>query len=356
MAFLHDDFEGARAQAASQDKLLFVDAWAEWCHTCKSMKSFVLSDPALGQLSDRVVFVALDTDKPENAAFLEQYEVRVWPSLFTIDPASKALMGYWPGSASLDELESFLHDSLDALEASRQSQLAPDSPRALMIRAKTAQMQGKPAKAAPLYSQALARAPADWPRRSEALHGQLWALAQAGQVAECRSLGEQHFGEVQGTSLPAFYASIWLDCLEHDPDPVRRSRLRLRIIERLRTLLDDPPNDMAADDQEDTWRIVASALEAEGKHEQALEAQKRRLGIMEQAAARAPSPSAAATFDAGRANAYLALGRPDDAVRLLRDRISQLPDSYEPPARLASVLEALGKREAALAALDQALD
>ena len=353
--FHHDDFTGALKQARSEGKLLFVDAWAEWCHTCKSMQAFVFTEPALVPFAERIVFAALDTDKPENAAFLEKYEVRVWPSLFAIDPATQGLVGFWPGSASLEELRDFLTSSLQAQEALGQSKLVPDSPLALLIRARAAHTAGDAEGALRLYDRTLTRAPRDWPRTSEVLHGKLWALAQTRRTRECIAFGEQHLTQVTGTSLPGFFASIFLDCLEHEPDGSRRSALRRTIIAHLSSLLANPPPSMSADDREDTWRIVAEAWAAEGDAAEARAAQQRRLEIMEHAAERADSPSAAATFDAGRANAYVALGRGEEAIALLRARMAELPDSYEPPARLAQVLEALGKTSDALAAIDVAL-
>ena len=44
------------------------------------MQNYVLNDPSLAPLAKRVVLVELDTDKPENAAFLEKYTVNVWPT------------------------------------------------------------------------------------------------------------------------------------------------------------------------------------------------------------------------------------------------------------------------------------
>src|SRR4051812_6080158 len=60
--FVEDDVAGAAARARAEGKALFVDAWAPWCHTCLSMKNFVLGDPSLGALEDRVVFASVDTD------------------------------------------------------------------------------------------------------------------------------------------------------------------------------------------------------------------------------------------------------------------------------------------------------
>lgn len=353
--FLADDFETAVRQARTEDKLLFVDAWAEWCHTCKSMKAFVFTEPALIPLSERVLFVELDTDKPENADFLANFEVNVWPSLFAIDPGSRTLLGYWPGSATLAELRSFLQEALDAREALIERRLDPKSPRAQLIQAKTQQTRGQPRRAAELYAEALSKAPPDWSQRDEALHGRIWALAQSRQIDECIRFGGEHLDEIEGSSLPAFFASILEGCLERDKDPVRRAKLQTRLIARLQELVRLPPSSMSADDRADTWSILSGVLHAARRGAEARQAQVERLRVLEAAAQAANSPAAAATFDAARADAYLVLGRPDDAVSLLQQRTKELPDSYEPPARLASVLERLDRREAALEALDVAL-
>jgi len=353
--FVHDDFDGALARAKAEQKLLFVDAWAEWCHTCKSMQAFVFTEPVLAPLAERVMFLALDTDKPENAPFLEQYTVNVWPSFFAIDPSSKRLIGYWPGSASLAELRDFVQQSLDAQEALSQSKLDPKSPVVLLIQAKTSQTQGDARRAAALYEQALAKAPPDWSRRSEALHGRLWTLAQSRQVAACNRFGERHLGQVTGSSLPAFFASIFLSCLEHEPNQQRRAQLREQVIARLTQLLTSPETTMSADDREDTWRILGDAYLAAGKRAEAHAARLERLKVLEAAAEAAQTPQAKATFDAARADTYIALGRGDAAIQMLEARMQELPGSYEPAARLASVQERLGQNEAALASLDVAI-
>jgi hypothetical protein len=52
----------------------------------------------------------------------------------------------------------------------------------------------------------------------------------------------------------------------------------------------------------------------------------------------------------------VALGRADDAVQMLEAREAERPDSYEPPARLARVLLAMGRSRDALAAVGRAID
>jgi predicted Zn-dependent protease len=54
-------------------------------------------------------------------------------------------------------------------------------------------------------------------------------------------------------------------------------------------------------------------------------------------------------------NSYLALSRGDDAVKLLSERTTQLPESYEAWARLASTLHKLGRHGEANRACDRAI-
>src|SRR5438105_2814589 len=79
LPFSHDDFAAARARAQRESKLLVVEAWATWCHTCQSMRSFVFTDPLLKPLAERFVYVALDTDRPVNNRFVERYPIIAWP-------------------------------------------------------------------------------------------------------------------------------------------------------------------------------------------------------------------------------------------------------------------------------------
>ena len=144
--FAHvEDFDAGMAKAKAEGKAVLVDAWAPWCHTCLSMQNYVLNDPSLKPLADRVVLVELDTDKPENAAFLEKYTVSVWPTFFVIDPNSGEATGLWPGSASVNEFRGFVQDGLAAIDAKGAN---PDSPEALSAAAKSKQATGDWAGAA----------------------------------------------------------------------------------------------------------------------------------------------------------------------------------------------------------------
>jgi len=139
-AFAHvESFDEGLAKAKAEGKAVLVDAWAPWCHTCLSMQNYVLTDASLAPLAERVVLVELDTDKPENAAFLEKYTVNVWPTFFVIDPNSGEATGLWPGSASVNEFRGFVEDGLAGIEA---KDADPDSPARPMVAAKAKQASG----------------------------------------------------------------------------------------------------------------------------------------------------------------------------------------------------------------------
>lgn len=352
----HDDVPAAMARASAENKAVFVDVWAPWCHTCLSMQAYVLGDPSLGAFADRVIFVAVDSDKPENAAFLERYAVSSWPTFFLLDPGGKTgpqderLLGYWPGAASLTELRTFVDEGLRGMGSGKPA----GGDQASLASAHAAFAGRDFAGAAGLYERLVTRESAS-PRRSEALLGWIRSTYSAKDWAACASIGQKYVNEVTGAALPADFSSYAFTCAGKLPAGPEQAALRAAVIARLRELVRRPPVDASPDDRADALAILAEALAETGDRDGARAANQARLGLMERAAAEAPAPEVAATYDYQRAGAYLALGRPDDAVRMLVQRERELPKSYEPPARLADVLVRVGRLPEALKAIDRAI-
>jgi thiol:disulfide interchange protein len=126
LPFIEDDYARALAEARRTKRPLFVDAWAPWCHTCRYMRAFVFSDPALAPEAARFVFLSVDTEKPGGADFEARYPLEVWPTLFVIDPDTERAVLRWPGSANASELHRILDDGVAALEAARAGE-GPDA-------------------------------------------------------------------------------------------------------------------------------------------------------------------------------------------------------------------------------------
>lgn len=85
-----DFFKGEWAEALelakSQDKLIFVDAYATWCGPCKRMAASVFPDEQVGAYYNRhFISLKIDMEAPENAEFRKSYPVSAFPTLFYID-------------------------------------------------------------------------------------------------------------------------------------------------------------------------------------------------------------------------------------------------------------------------------
>ena len=348
--FIEDDLPGAIAKARAEGKALFVDAWAPWCHSCLSMKNFVLGDPALRPLAERVVFASIDTDRPEAAAFLSLHAVKAWPTFFVIDPATDKVLGYWAGSGSLREMRGLIEEGLATMRGG-----AADPASRAFAEARAAHAGGELTLAAAAYERAITAAPPAWPNRSAALLGWIETLAGAKTWPACVRAGQAHAGELVGSSAPADFASYLLTCANKLPAGPEQATARTAAVARLRDFTARPPADASVDDRQDALDILSGGLDALGDTAGARRAQEDRLALLEQAASAAKAPEIAHTFDYARANAYVALGRADEAARMLEQRERELPGSYEPPARLAGVLFKAGRLPEARAAVERAI-
>lgn len=351
LVMVEDNVDLALAEAKKSGRAVFVEVWAPWCHTCLSMKNFVLPDPSIAALQSRVVFAAIDSDRPVNEAFMDRYAVMVWPTLYVLDASDGEVIGLWQGAASVKELREFITTSVDA----RDAKLAPDSAVAAMLEAKRAHAAARWEAASASYQQAIDRGGAGWKRRSEALAGLQFSEYRRGNWSRCAQIGRDHIGEIQGAAVPADFAWVSLRCASELKDDALRKETRRRALVRLRQHTESPPPTASADDKSDALAIYADALRDDGDPEAARHATLAQIAILEAAAAGAPGFAEAATFDYARMNAYLALGQGDKAVAMLTERITQLPDSYEPPARLAQALMALKRHAEAAGPLADAV-
>ncbi|MBM4280916.1 MAG: thioredoxin family protein [Deltaproteobacteria bacterium] len=344
--FLENDTATAVTTAKAAGKVVFVDAWAPWCHTCLSMQRDVLSQPALAAYEDRVVFVAVDTDREENALFLATYPVKLWPMFYVLDAASEAPLAVHPGSMSLAETVAFLDGAL----AARDPETTTDPQAKALLAAHAALAADKGAYAAAAYA-AAARLPG--PRRTEAILGGLRAAPDA---ASCVAFGTEHLRDVtEGGAAGDVAAALW-SCAGKllEGSPARASATAL-VKARLVELAAQAAPGASVDDRADVLATLAEVHQAAGDKAAFAAVHTERLRLLEQDAAKAVTVEDARVHDYARMNSYLALGRGDDAVEMLTERTAQLPGSYEAWARLASTLFKLGLHERADAAIERAI-
>jgi len=109
------------------------------------------------------------------------------------------------------------------------------------------------------------------------------------------------------------------------------------------------------DDRSDAQASLMELFDKSHRHPDAVAVARDRARLLEEAAAAAPDATMASTFDAHRTDTYLYLKEPAKAEELLASREKQMPDDYNPPARLARVLLEERKLPEAEAAVDRAL-
>lgn len=346
--FVEDDADAAFAAAKAAGKLVFVDAWAPWCHTCLSMQRDVLSKPAFTAFGDRLVFLAVDTDRPENANFVERFRVRVWPTFFVVDPNSDAPLAVHPGSMALDETVAFLNEALKARD--------PEAQKDPLLRALLAGHQALAKNDMTTASKHYAiAAAADWPRRSEAIISGLRAFSASDDVAGCLEFGDKYAGAVKGGGERGDAVSYLMACADKLTDAAKKKETQLGLKTRLQELVDKPAEDASVDDKADVLANLADLAEELGDKEAGKALHEQRLKMLEDDAAKQTTPVAQQVHDYARMNSLVALGRGDDAVKLFQQRTQERPDDYEPWARLGSTLHKLGRDDEAKGALEKAI-
>jgi len=351
VTFIEDDYPRALGLARTAGKPLFVDAWAPWCHTCLSMRSFVFTDERLRAVADRFVWLAINTEKPENGAFLEHYPMESWPTLWVVDARTEQPSLKWLGSATAPEMVSLLEDAAAGATAGTEEGEAS----AALLRGERASAAGKHDEAIREYRAALTSAPPKWARRSrvdEVLVSELYAT---NDDAACAALADAEMAKIPpGTSL-ANVGLLGLQCARRSPagSPARAVAPRLaRAVEQIAL---DPSVPILDDDRSGLFEEAVDDRNADGDAAGAKSLATSWAAVLEARAAAAKTPAARAVFDAHRMLAYVALGDPARALPMLAQSEKDLPGDYNPPARIARVDLDLHRYDEALAAIGRAL-
>ncbi len=349
LPFIEDDYPGALSEAKARGLPLFVDTWAPWCHTCRSMRAFVFTDPALARHAERFVWLEVNTDMPQNASFQERYPVEFWPTFFIIDPRDGRALVRFAGSATVAQLEKLFEDGERAYRGEAQG------PEALLARGDALYGEGRAAEAADVLAQALAEAPEDWSRRGRTLESLLVAQWGAKRYEACARAALVELPRVPRSASWANAAGLALSCALRLPaDMVDVGELQASLEERAREAL-SPELDMPADDRSGVYDVLVQALHVEGDEAGAKALASRWLTFLEGEASRAPTPEQRTVFDSHRMSAALVLGDLGRVVPAIEQSEKELPDDYNPPARLAVLYLRLGRLDDALAASSRAL-
>ncbi|TQF14684.1 thiol reductase thioredoxin [Myxococcus llanfairpwllgwyngyllgogerychwyrndrobwllllantysiliogogogochensis] len=349
LPFIEDDYARALAEAKAKGIPLFVDVWAPWCHTCRSMKAYVLSDKSLARHAGRYVWLEVNTDLTQNAAFQEKFPIEFWPTLYVIDPREEKPLLRFAGSATVAQLVKLFEDGERAYKG------GITGAEALLARGDALYGEGRSAEAVETLTEALAEAPADWSRRGRAVESLMTAMYGAMQVEPC---AKKALELLPGTPRSLSWANasmMGLMCALSIPDQAASKELRVALEARVVEAMGAPIIEMSGDDRSGLYEMRVGARELE-KDEAGVKALAGEwLAFLEAEAAKAPNPDARSVFDSHRMLAAMKLGTPERAVPALEQSEKDLPQDYNPPARLATLYRLLGRLDDALAANDRAL-
>jgi tetratricopeptide (TPR) repeat protein len=222
------------------------------------------------------------------------------------------------------------------------------------------------ATAAQELTAALAAAPADWPRRPDALVSLIGVLHKRGDLLGCVELAERSMADT-GSAASAtdflYHATACASELgkpagDDKPDPAlaaRIGKLREAAVARWQKLLEDAAAPLSLDDRSDAMLNLRETLLALDRRPEAKAVAERQRALLDDAAAKAGTPIAAMTFNWPRAEVYTFLERPLDLVPALERSVRELPAEYDPPARLGWIYWKGGKLDEAARWTDAAL-
>ena len=101
------------AKAATQKKLVFVDAYTTWCGPCKLMARTVFVDPTVAEFfNSHFINAKIDMEHGEGPDLAKKYQVNAYPTLLFVD-ADGALVHAAVGARSAADLLSLANDVLN---------------------------------------------------------------------------------------------------------------------------------------------------------------------------------------------------------------------------------------------------
>ncbi len=347
LPFIEDDFNAALAQAKQKDVPIFVDATASWCHSCLSMKQYVFTDSKLAPVVGKYVWLELDMEKPENAAFRTKYPVQAFPTYFIIDPRNEKPLIRWVGGCSVDRVLALLDEATLAYQGKTPARLAE---------ADALYGEGKNAEAIAAYQDVLDTATPDAPYYARTVESLLFALSMADSSERGLALAEKTLPLLRHASCAGNIVSYGLDFAIALPEDQADRPKRMAAMEReALAIAEDKSLDLAADDRSGVYIALLDARDAAGDEKGYRMTAERWSAFLEGAAAAAKTPAARAVFDSHRLSALLELGEPEKAVPFLEQSERDFPDDFNPPARLAIAYKAMKQWDQGIAAANRAL-
>jgi hypothetical protein len=278
------------------------------------MRATVLTDMALVKHAGRFVWLSIDTENEKNAAFLEKFPWEAVPTFEVVDAKTEKVDYRWLGSVDAAELVRRFDEAEQAFRAAPPAEPAiPASP-----------------------DNAVA------------------ALSMAGKNEECVSRARELMPTLPPAAVKAGISATALDCALSAPADAPWRAAAIETFEaatrealRYDGLLDD--------DRSGLYQSLVDARDRQHDDAGGKAAAVAWLDWLEEQARTAPSTEARAALDGYRVAAADRAGAPERVLETIRRSEAELPNDYNPPARVALVLKQMGRYDEALVESDRAL-
>lgn len=104
------DYDEGLKKASEEGRPILIDAWANWCSSCKLLWKNTFLDSAVQQRLERFVRIKLDMDEQKNAVFWDKYGMKglPWVGFLTHEGRilkEQTLLDYEPPEAFLKRLD-----------------------------------------------------------------------------------------------------------------------------------------------------------------------------------------------------------------------------------------------------------
>lgn len=115
--FSEGSWTDIQKKAKSENKYIFVDAYAVWCGPCKWMAKNIFTDKTVGEVFNKnFVSYKFDMEKGEGPDFAKKYNVHFYPTYLFFNPNGELV--HVSGGAK--EAKAFITDAENALNPEKQ--------------------------------------------------------------------------------------------------------------------------------------------------------------------------------------------------------------------------------------------
>src|ERR1700674_3995712 len=276
------------------------------------MRAFVFTDKSLERRAGQFVWLAIDTEKAQNAPFKRRFPVDALPMFFVIDPKTETAALRWVGGATVPQLQKILEDGRSAVRSPRRGT------EEILARADRLFAQNRNEEAARAYREAIAAAPARWPHTGRAFESLLYALDATQDAEGCARTARDAFVRLSSTPSAANVAATGLLCAV---SMKKESPAREELLAALRadavSVVRSGRADLAADDVSAVYQALEQDRDAAGDAPGKKALLEQHLSFLERQAAAATTPERRAVFDSHRLGASLDLEQPERAIPML---------------------------------------